>query len=257
MRTKCVLATVLLMLAGAPATTLAAAVCGNGVIETGEDCDGANVGGKTCTSVSSGFVQGGTLACGPDCKFDMTDCRRVFIQSLVPAKGGPSKNRCQLEWTAVGASVKGTQVQCSEGDASCDRDGQFNNMCTMTLQLCLNVPDPKVSGCAFMNAPGQVFRVEVLSPGLGSQFGQSVAAGIVSAAQELAAGAGVTAHVGGNAVAYNPPITNFSCGTGTVRIPLRGTDQRARPGKVRVRARSSDRSGKIKATGNLTLICAP
>jgi hypothetical protein len=99
--------------------------------------------------------------------------------------------------------------------------------------------------------------VEVLSPKLGSQLGQSVASGIVGAASELAAGAGSTAHASGSIVSYSPPITNFACGTGTIKIPLRGTTGRARPGKVRIRARSSDNSGRVKATGVLTLICNP
>lgn len=46
-------------------------VCGNGVIETGEDCDGTNLGGATCTSL--GF-SGGTLACSPSCTYDTSAC---------------------------------------------------------------------------------------------------------------------------------------------------------------------------------------
>ncbi len=47
-------------------------VCGNGVIETGEVCDGSNLGGETC--VSQGF-SGGTLACNGSCTgFDTSGC---------------------------------------------------------------------------------------------------------------------------------------------------------------------------------------
>ena len=47
------------------------AVCGNGIAETGEDCDGFDLGGATCQSL--GFDQG-TLACGGLCGFDTSGC---------------------------------------------------------------------------------------------------------------------------------------------------------------------------------------
>jgi len=46
-------------------------VCGNGVVETGEQCDGGNLNGQTC--VGLGFT-GGTLACSGSCTFDTSGC---------------------------------------------------------------------------------------------------------------------------------------------------------------------------------------
>lgn len=46
-------------------------VCGNGIIDSGEECDGANLGGQTCEGL--GFA-GGTLACGGGCTFDTSGC---------------------------------------------------------------------------------------------------------------------------------------------------------------------------------------
>jgi hypothetical protein len=47
-------------------------VCGNGIIESGEVCDGGNLGGETCQS--QGFT-GGTLACAANCQsFDVSGC---------------------------------------------------------------------------------------------------------------------------------------------------------------------------------------
>jgi len=45
--------------------------CGNGVQETGEDCDAGNLGGNTCQSI--GF-DGGSLSCNTDCTFNDTAC---------------------------------------------------------------------------------------------------------------------------------------------------------------------------------------
>jgi uncharacterized protein DUF1566 len=54
------------ILCSAPGTT-----CGNGTREGLEDCDGADLGGASCTSL--GFL-GGTLACGSSCRFDTSGC---------------------------------------------------------------------------------------------------------------------------------------------------------------------------------------
>lgn len=53
--------------------------CGDGVIQTGEECDGSKLNGQTC--VSRGFT-GGTLACKSDCTFDTSQC------TSAPSGGG-------------------------------------------------------------------------------------------------------------------------------------------------------------------------
>jgi len=45
--------------------------CGNGVLESGEQCDGTELGGKTCESLGLGS---GTLACNSACKFETSGC---------------------------------------------------------------------------------------------------------------------------------------------------------------------------------------
>jgi hypothetical protein len=46
-------------------------LCGNGVANQDEDCDGTDLRGETC--VSRGF-EGGTLACNSNCTFDTSGC---------------------------------------------------------------------------------------------------------------------------------------------------------------------------------------
>ncbi|HIH21166.1 MAG TPA: hypothetical protein HA222_00690 [Candidatus Diapherotrites archaeon] len=54
------------------------AVCGNGIVETGEQCDGTDLAGQTCQS--QGFV-GGTLGCNSECAaFDVSQC--IQLDSL-------------------------------------------------------------------------------------------------------------------------------------------------------------------------------
>ncbi len=50
----------------------APATCGNGVVDTGEQCDGANSNNVTCGQVA-GF-SGGQLYCYPNCRFNTTGC---------------------------------------------------------------------------------------------------------------------------------------------------------------------------------------
>jgi hypothetical protein len=46
--------------------------CGNGVIDDGEQCDGGNLGGFSCTDLG---YSGGTLACDPvTCTYDASGC---------------------------------------------------------------------------------------------------------------------------------------------------------------------------------------
>ncbi len=53
-------------------------ICGNNVLDSGEECDGSDLGGQTCQS--RGYV-GGILVCGIGCVFDVSGCS-------VPGTGG-------------------------------------------------------------------------------------------------------------------------------------------------------------------------
>ena len=58
--------------------SVAVNLCGNGTIEDGEECDGANLGGQTC--ISQGFT-GGTLSCNTpeQCNFNTNLCTSVGV----------------------------------------------------------------------------------------------------------------------------------------------------------------------------------
>jgi hypothetical protein len=47
------------------------AVCGNGIIEGSEQCDGASLAGQTCQTLNR---DGGSLACNDSCAFQQQDC---------------------------------------------------------------------------------------------------------------------------------------------------------------------------------------
>jgi hypothetical protein len=57
----------------------AGAKCGNGTIDTGEDCDGTKLNSKTCKDVSMSTFTGGTLKCSATtCKFDTSSCTKAM-----------------------------------------------------------------------------------------------------------------------------------------------------------------------------------
>ena len=48
------------------------AMCGNGLVDDGEQCDGGNLGGYSCTDLG---YSGGTLGCDPvTCTYDASGC---------------------------------------------------------------------------------------------------------------------------------------------------------------------------------------
>jgi hypothetical protein len=57
-------------------------LCGNGMVDPGEDCDGDAPITSTCAELDDAFT-GGTLGCAANCSFDTTDCEVDQTMSLV------------------------------------------------------------------------------------------------------------------------------------------------------------------------------
>jgi len=76
MKNKTILLTLLavcLMLWSCDTKTKNVDSCGDGFVDPGEDCDGSQLNGATCTSL--GFYKAdGVLACNAQCRLDTTDC---------------------------------------------------------------------------------------------------------------------------------------------------------------------------------------
>jgi len=78
--------------------------CGNGNVESPEQCDGSNLASQTC--VTKGFVAG-TLRCASGCTFDTSGC---FAQRFVDnGNGTVTDHETGLQWeqktTTVGSGV--------------------------------------------------------------------------------------------------------------------------------------------------------
>jgi cysteine-rich repeat protein len=88
-------------------------VCGDGLVDAGEDCDGANLAGQDCLTAGGG--DGGTLACAADCTFDTTACTIT---------------------NGNGIRFPGAE-QCDDGNATagdgCDAAGNLEDTTTVTV----------------------------------------------------------------------------------------------------------------------------
>jgi hypothetical protein len=58
----------------AGATSFPTPTCGNGVIESGEQCDSTAPIGQTCLTVTMGAFPAGTLRCSSSCTLDVSGC---------------------------------------------------------------------------------------------------------------------------------------------------------------------------------------
>ncbi len=123
-------------------------LCGNGVIDGGEDCEGDDLGGMACTDVG---YDGGTLGCNAACLFDVFDCE-VFVCGNGDIQGDElcdadqvDGNDCEAEGfplggelicndTCDGYDVSGCLTQlCGngiiEGTETCDGDALGGQSC--------------------------------------------------------------------------------------------------------------------------------
>ncbi len=119
-------------------------LCPNGTIDSGEDCDGSNLNGKTCTTIPGGFT-GGSLACSSSCTFDTTNCTAPPLCPNGTIDSGEDCDGSDLNGktcTTLGLGFDG-------GTLSCNGSCQFNtSACTSTCsgslpahaEICPNTP---------------------------------------------------------------------------------------------------------------------
>lgn len=114
------------------------AVCGNGIREGSEECDGTDLGGQTCSGLGYAF---GNLTCTSSCTFNETQCNDAACTDsdggVVPSVKGT------VNWTWYGNNYTYTD-HCYNADIlneySCDGynlDVDYID-CSTTNQTCMN-----------------------------------------------------------------------------------------------------------------------
>ncbi len=107
-------------------------VCGNGIVEVGEQCDGG-IGDALCTDFS---FTGGTLSCSDTCTFDTNQCTSDSQDGDIPAVCGN------------GIVEVGEQCDNDIGDSTCQDFDDFtggtlicNNECQLDTSNCIKDPE--------------------------------------------------------------------------------------------------------------------
>ena len=120
-------------------------VCGNGrlekapAFECNEVCDGSQLDGKTCATVSPPYLEGGVLGCKASCaEFDTSGCwycgngRKEGPERCDGSDfGGPGLDRCTGPWPEHGGPLA-----CTPGGSASDPATQFPNGCTISRAFC-------------------------------------------------------------------------------------------------------------------------
>lgn len=104
-------------------TCFASSLCGNGVIDSGEQCDSGNLNGGSCSS--QGFV-GGTLSCSSSCTYNTSQCNNCGNNVINAGE--------TCDGTALGGASCGT-FACGGGTLAC------NSTCSgFDKTSCVNCP---------------------------------------------------------------------------------------------------------------------
>jgi hypothetical protein len=87
------------------ATIAVSMQCGNGVVDPGEECDGASIGGATCGGCA------GVPACTSGCRLDYTPCSNGVCD------GGETCASCAQDCVGTGAACGDSVCQAGNGES--------------------------------------------------------------------------------------------------------------------------------------------
>ncbi len=233
--------------------------CGDGTIDTAEDCDDGNSddcdGCSATCSAETGLPCGDGIpfpGCGQSCDdgnvIDRDGCSATCELERIPGDGTPTTD-CYAEWSVNNpanepyldkrGAVSGTQV-CVDDDPRCDFDGGVPGSCTFHIAVCANNTD--LPRCE----PGTRLASWSITTPSATKATRDPAAAALRAAL---AGAVLPAIVG-------PSAANVCSPMAPVTIPLRGGSGGFGARKVTLKTRATLYDG-AKDGDTLRLICLP
>lgn len=240
-------------------TTCRPAACGDAVIDAGETCDDA--GTVSCDGCSATCALEVGLGCGDGVPFpicgetcddgdadDGDGCTPLCALERAPGGGSPTSD-CYTAWSidnptneprfdAPGA-INDRQI-CLDDDPRCDFDGGLPGSCTFRLRVCVNNTDQPAC------QPGtRLASWELKKP----SANQAAKHPELAAVRTALLGAVLPSVVG--------PTTRDVCSPiAEVVVPMRGTPERRRAGKLTLSTRAVLYSGANDAD-KLRLECRP
>lgn len=91
-------------------------VCGNGFIDPGEECDGADLDGATCESLGQGT---GTLECSSICRFNLSSCIECGNGIVEGAEQCDDGNTSDGDGCSSTCTLEGLPPGCVPGEKGC------------------------------------------------------------------------------------------------------------------------------------------
>jgi cysteine-rich repeat protein len=232
--------------------------CGDGVIDTGEQCDDSNrVSCDGCSNLCQSEVGGqcgdGMVAstCGETCDDGNAlagdGCSSVCLLERIPG-GGSVRTDCHTEWRVNNpanvpfldrrGSINSEQT-CTDNDPACDFDDGLAGSCRFLVGVCVNNTD--VPGCARAN---RLVDWQLDSP----------SAAQAEARAELAAARDSLYAIGAPMVGVT--ATNLCSALTAIDVGLRGSAGAYRSGQIKLRT-SAVASDDSRDKDRLRLICLP
>lgn len=106
-------------------------LCGNGIIESNEDCDIYLPVGTDCTDFG---YQSGTLTCQPSCRFDISQCEGLCPEECIEGEKICAENSINLCTATSDCNEWVVHENCSIQSSICIDDGYGNAICASGCQ---------------------------------------------------------------------------------------------------------------------------
>ncbi len=103
-------------------------VCGNQIIDGGEECDGSNFGKyKDCADYDDDF-QVGELKCSPNCKkIDTSDCKGIQVNPHLSALGYKRGEQIWILWDVYGLESEAANIKLLKGGSAFMNIGDYES----------------------------------------------------------------------------------------------------------------------------------
>jgi cysteine-rich repeat protein len=245
------------------------AVCGDGHLDPGEQCDDGNT--VSCDGCSASCqieaCGNGKVECAEQCDAGPLNgqpgsgcdaqCHVVPLPGgLLLFPGGHTRNSCMAEWQiklSNGLTNGGFPLKiqsCIDGDPGCDDDGKIDGSCAFDVAVCADEMDARLPKCN----PTQVASISILKPNpltASASVDKANAATLVSAVTTL----GLTVKAGTNVLVSGTPITQRNNCTAAVHITVPHPAGLA--GSKTLNMAAHDGFGARMTSNQVTLTCTP
>ncbi len=233
--------------------------CGDGVTDSGEQCDDGNLelcdGCDDSCDLEAGTVCGDGVVAPPGCQEECDDgnmvlgdgCSTTCQVERIPGGVGTPRTDCLTAWRIDNPSnaprydkvgFVSARQQCTDNDPACDFDGGTVGSCTFHVAVCVNNPVPAVCTAS------RIRSWSVAKPSAKKALTHPA----LAAVRDALAAAVLPSVVGPSDVRCSPDAD--------VVLPLRGEAGAYKAAKLTLKTRADIYSGDVDTDG-LQLRCNP